>query len=185
MFLVLKIVFLKPLQNLQEITYNGEWLQSNGAGVALLKSLSAMNTQRILTFFLKERLGKIVEATCTCFNTMALHFKIHRCIQHPVKHIRCFFRKLIVRCLAGFRIPLLKKTFKVLSFVNPSIKFVILLYSFKRWCYNGNFLLKLPLYHTFFLVERANKQERDQLDIFNRLIEIWTEHDEPIFIQSL
>ena len=37
----------------------------------------------------------------------------------------------------------------------------------------------------FFLVNRANEQERDQLDVFNRLIEKWTEHDEPIIIQSL
>ena len=37
----------------------------------------------------------------------------------------------------------------------------------------------------FFLVKRANEQERDQLDVFNRLIEKWTEYDEPIIIQSL
>ena len=37
----------------------------------------------------------------------------------------------------------------------------------------------------FFLVNRANEQERDQLDVFNRLIEKRTEHDKPIIIQSL
>ena len=34
----------------------------------------------------------------------------------------------------------------------------------------------------FFLVKRANEQERGQLDV---LIEKWNEHDEPIIIQSL
>ena len=37
----------------------------------------------------------------------------------------------------------------------------------------------------FFLVKHANEQERGQLDVFNRLIEKWTEHDEPIIIQNL
>ena len=37
----------------------------------------------------------------------------------------------------------------------------------------------------FFLVKRANEQERDQLDVFNRLIKKWTEHDEPIITRAL
>ena len=104
---------------------------SNVTGAALLKSLAAEN---ILLRILQEKnaSGKTVKATCTYFNIMALHFKIQRRIQHPVKHLRCFFRKLIVRCLTGFRIPLLEKTFKTLSFVNPLIKSVILLYSRNR-----------------------------------------------------
>ena len=59
--------------------------------------------------FLKEHLRKAAEATCIFFNVMALHFKIRRRIQHPVKHIRCFCKKLLVRCLTGFRVPLWKK----------------------------------------------------------------------------
>ena len=73
---------------------------------------SSLNTPRILRFFLKKRLRKTVETIFIYFNVMVLHFKIQRRIlQHPVKHLRCFFRKLIVRCLTEFRIPLLKKTF--------------------------------------------------------------------------
>ena len=45
-------------------------------------------------------------------------------------------------------------------------------------------MLNLPLYHIF-LVKRTNEQEQDQLDFFNKLIEKWTEYDEPLIIHSL
>ena len=51
----------------------------------------------------------------------------------------------------------------------------------KLQCYN----VKISPAPYFFLVKRANEQERDQLDVFNRLIEKWTKHDEPTIIQSL
>ena len=45
--------------------------------------------------------------------------------------------------------------------------------------------MKAPHCIISFFVKRANKYVRDQLGVFNRLIEKLTEHDEPIIILSL
>ena len=56
---------------------------SNVAGATLLKSLSAVDIllpilQEFRNIFLKKRLRKAAEATCTCFIVMTLHSSSHQ-----------------------------------------------------------------------------------------------------------
>ena len=81
----------------------------------LLKSLSTMKIlfrilQEFRNFFQNNTSERLLRHF-SFFNVMALHLKIHRRIQHPLKHIRCFCKMLLVRCLTVFRIPLWKKRF--------------------------------------------------------------------------
>ena len=91
----------------------------------MLKTVFLKPLQNI--FILKNTLEKLLRQLVPNSVLWLYIFKIQRRIQHPVKHLRCFCKKLIVRCLTRFRISFLKKAFKVLSFLNPLLKLVTLL----------------------------------------------------------
>ena len=75
MFLVLKAILVKLLQNLWEVIHYGDDY-SNAAGATLLKSLTAVDIllpilQEFRNTFLKEHLRKAAEAT-VYFHVMTL-----------------------------------------------------------------------------------------------------------------
>ena len=117
-----------------------QWAYSNAAGATLLITFSPVHigvillttfspvhihTPRNSTFFLKEHLRKAAEATCTYFSVTALHFKTQKHIQHLIKHF--FSKNSSLDVWLGTEYPSGKKLFKVLTFLNPSIKFVTIL----------------------------------------------------------
>ena len=53
---------------------------------------------------------------------VSVHFKIKRRIQHLVNYLRCFWKKLLVRYLTVENTCLVKKAFKVLSFIHSFFK---------------------------------------------------------------
>ena len=82
LFLVLKTIFLNFCKISSKLSTT-ESDNSNVSDAAPLKSLSELDIllpilQKFRNFFLKKHLRKTAEATCTCFNVMALHSSNHQ-----------------------------------------------------------------------------------------------------------
>ena len=106
--------------------------------VADLESLQhrcfAVNIVKFLRIpFLKKHLRTVVSA----------HFKIKRRIQHPVNYLRCFWKKLLVRCLT-FESTYLEK--KLLSFYHFFILSLSYLRQYKIICPTQNTFTSRPIF---------------------------------------